>query len=69
MSYDICESGDMERTIVKSDEARRRFRDLLTEAERGGVVEIRRYDTPTAVMVSPDWYERAAALMAQHHTE
>jgi HEAT repeat protein len=52
-----------ERTIVRADEARRRLRELLNEVGAGGVVEIRRYDTPEAVMVSPDWYERAAAAL------
>ena len=64
MSYDSCESYDMKRKmIVKSDEARTRFRQLLNEVEGGGVVEVRRYDTPTAVMVPVDWYERACAAL------
>lgn len=49
--------------IVRSDEARRRLRELLNEIGAGHVVEIRRYDTPEAVMVSPQWFARAAALM------
>jgi len=49
--------------IVRSDEARRRLRELLNEIGAGRVVEIRRYDTPEAVMVSPQWFARAAALM------
>lgn len=56
------------RTIVRADEARRRLRDLLNEVGAGGVVEIRRYDTPEAILVSPDWYERADALMKKHPT-
>ncbi|MFF8768470.1 hypothetical protein ACF07Q_28480 [Nocardiopsis dassonvillei] len=52
-----------ERTVVRSDEARRRLRELLTEVSGGGFVEIRRYDTPEAVMVSPQWFARATALM------
>lgn len=65
MSYDLCESYDMkeEPIIVRSDEARRRLRELLNEIGAGRVVEIRRYDTPEAVMVSPQWFARAAALM------
>lgn len=54
--------------IVRSDEARRRLRELLTEVGRGGFVEIRRYDTPEAIMVSPQWFARAAALM-EHAAE
>lgn len=48
---------------VKSDEARKHFRELLSSVERGEFVEIQRYSTPTAVMVPVDWFERAAALM------
>jgi antitoxin (DNA-binding transcriptional repressor) of toxin-antitoxin stability system len=40
--------------IVKSDEARTRFRELLDHAERGGEVQILRYQRPVAVMTSPD---------------
>ena len=47
---------------VKSEEARRTFRDLLDEAERGGVIGILRYDRPAAIMVPPDWYARDMAL-------
>jgi hypothetical protein len=43
---------------VRSDEARRTFRDLLNEVEHHDVhVTILRYDKPTAVLVSPDWYD------------
>lgn len=48
---------------VRSDETRRRLRWLLTEVERGGVVEILRYQQPVAVMVPPEWYQRAAAAL------
>lgn len=54
-----------ERVIVRADEARRRLRELLNEVGKGGVVEIRRYDTPEAILVSPDWYERALAALEQ----
>lgn len=54
-----------ERIIVRADEARRRLRELLNKVGAGGVVEIRRYDTTEAILVSPDWYERASALMKQ----
>lgn len=40
--------------IVKSDEARARFRELLDHAEHGGDVRILRYQRPVAVMTSPD---------------
>ena len=58
-----------ERVIVRADEARRRLRELLNHVGAGGIVEVRRYETPEAILVSPEWYEQAATLMAQHHTE
>lgn len=40
--------------IVKSDEARTRFRELLDHAERGGDVRILRYNRPVATMTIAD---------------
>jgi len=50
---------------VKSEEARRNFRDLLDEAERGGFIEVLRYDRPVAVLVPAGWYEEASAAIRQ----
>jgi prevent-host-death family protein len=50
---------------VKSEEARRTFRGLLDEAERGGVVQILRYDRPVAVLVPAEWYERALGSLGE----
>ncbi len=50
---------------VQSDDARRRLRALLNEVERGGFVEICRYQDPTAVMVPVEWYHRAAAALGE----
>src|ERR1022692_2706959 len=61
---------------LRSDEARRGFRDLLDEVERDPAAAIRilRYERPVAVVVSDDWHERAAlaltaneAALALHH--
>ena len=49
----------------RANEARVRMRELLTAVEHGQHVEIRRYDTPTAIVVPPDWYERALAAIAE----
>ena len=50
---------------VRSDEARREFRHLLNSVENEKAhVMIKRYDTPTAVMVPIDWYERAREALA-----
>lgn len=45
---------------IKSDEARRTFRDILDEvqADPEAAVRISRYDRPVAVVVSAAWYER-----------
>jgi prevent-host-death family protein len=48
---------------IHSDEARRRFRDLLDEVEHGGAhVTVMRYDTPAVVVVPVDWYRNANAV-------
>jgi len=49
---------------IGSEEARRTFRDLLDEAQRGESIAILRYDKAVAVLVPADWYEQAKALMA-----
>jgi prevent-host-death family protein len=41
---------------VSSDVARRRWRDLLDEAQRGETAEITRNGKPVAVLVSVAWY-------------
>jgi len=44
---------------VRSAEAQGKFRVLLNEVEHEGEhVYILRYDTPAAVLVPVDWYER-----------
>lgn len=45
---------------IKSDEARRNFRDLLDEVERDpeAAIRVSRYERPVAVVVSAEWYER-----------
>jgi antitoxin (DNA-binding transcriptional repressor) of toxin-antitoxin stability system len=42
-------------------DARLKMRDILTAVEQGEAVEIRRYDTPTAIVVSPAWHQAAVA--------
>jgi len=53
----------MQTRQIKSDEARRSFRNILNEVERGGFVEILRYEEPTAVMVPVSWFARAKAAL------
>lgn len=51
---------------VHSDEARRGLRPLLDEVEHHGErVTILRWDRPVAVMVPPDWYEKARAALGE----
>lgn len=45
--------------------ARLKMRQILTSVEQGEDVQIRRYDTPTAVVVPPDWYKRAKASLGE----
>ena len=45
---------------IGSEEARRRFRDLLDDAQRGEAVEILRHDKPVAVLVPAWWYYQVA---------
>lgn len=47
-----------------SEDARREWRRILNEVERGEPVGVTRYGKPLAVVVPAEWYERAQALMA-----
>ena len=60
---------DAEREVT-TVEARRDLRHLLNSVEHEKVhVRIKRYDTPTAVIVPVDWYEQAKALIAATEKE
>lgn len=49
---------------VASDEARRRFRDLLDSVEHHDAhVTVLRYRKPAAVIVPIEWYEQAKGLL------
>ena len=47
----------------QASDARLKMREILTAAEHGEHVQIKRYETVTAVVVSPEWYEQAAAAL------
>jgi hypothetical protein len=49
----------------RADAARRKMRDILTAVEHDEHVQIQRYDTPTAVIVSPRWFHRALAALGE----
>ncbi len=50
---------------VSSDDARRRFRELVNDVEiRGEHVTIMRYNTPAAVIVPIEWYEQTLKALA-----
>lgn len=53
-------------TRVQSDDVRKKLRALLNEVERGGFVEICRYQDPTAVMVPVEWFQRAAEALGEN---
>jgi prevent-host-death family protein len=46
---------------LRSDEARRDWRDLLDEVQQEPAVQILRYDKPVAVVMSADQYDRLMA--------
>lgn len=49
---------------IGSDDARRDFRALLNDVEHQGEhVTIMRYQTPAAVVVPVEWYEKARAAV------
>ena len=48
----------------RADAARREMRDILTAVERGEQIEIKRYETPTAIVVPVEWHDKAAAALA-----
>jgi antitoxin (DNA-binding transcriptional repressor) of toxin-antitoxin stability system len=47
----------------RAAEARLKMREILTAVEQGEHVAISRYATPTAIVVSPEWHEKAAAAL------
>ena len=47
-----------------ANEARLKMRDILSAVERGEPVELKRYDTPTGVIVPVDWFDAVDDLLA-----
>lgn len=47
-----------------ASEAKIRLRDILNAADHGEPTEIKRYTTPTAIVVPVPWYQDAAELIA-----
>ena len=51
---------------VLSEEARRGFSSLLDEVEHHAAhITVLRYKTPAAVIVPPEWYERACRALGE----
>ena len=61
LSPELCKSGDME--SYRANEARLKMREILTAVERGEHIELKRYDTPTGVIVPAGWYEGIQAAL------
>ena len=59
----MCDNRDMK--SYRANEARLKMRDVLSAVERGEHVEIQRYDTPTAIVVSPRWFHQALAALGE----
>jgi len=49
----------------KASEARLKMRDILTALEHGEHIELKRYETPTGVIVPYDWYEQAKTALSE----
>lgn len=73
ISYDLsvsqvsCHNRFMK--SYRADAARREMRDILTAVEHGEHVEIKRYDTPTAIVVPVEWYDKAVGALASQGEE
>lgn len=71
MSYDLRVSHvpwhTQDMKSYRADAARREMRDILTAVEHGEPVEIKRYDTPTAIVVPVDWYRNMLAIKRGVH--
>lgn len=52
-----------------SEDARREWRHILNEVERGEQVGITRYGKPLAIMVPVEWRDKAAAALASQESE
>lgn len=63
--YRLCYPHGMKQ--VGSEEARRAFRDLLDDAQRGEATEVTRNAKPIAVLVPVNWYRTAAAIRKGVH--
>jgi antitoxin (DNA-binding transcriptional repressor) of toxin-antitoxin stability system len=50
----------------QSHDARLKMREILSAVERGEAVEIRRYHTPTAIVVSPEWFGEASEALSEY---
>ena len=57
----------MENGQIGSDEARRRWRDLLDETQQGATAEIVRSGKPVAVLVPVEWHRTALAFVRAVH--
>ena len=59
----MCDNRFME--TYRANEARLKMRDILTALDRGEHVQLQRYDTPTGIVVPPQWYRRALECLGE----
>lgn len=48
---------------ITAEDIRRKLRPVLNRIQRGEKFRLMRYDEPAAILVSPEWFEKADALM------
>lgn len=52
-----------------SEGARRDMRQVLSAVERGEYVQIRKYKTPTGIVVPDSWFRRAISCLGEPEPE
>jgi len=59
-----CKHVHMNGARIPTATLRRDLANILIRVHAGEIIEITHYERPTAVLVSPDWYARAAKALA-----
>jgi antitoxin (DNA-binding transcriptional repressor) of toxin-antitoxin stability system len=59
----VCKTRVMDSYTARN--MRTNLREILRAVDRGGMVEIKRYDVPTAILVPPELLKRACAALGE----